>query len=292
METNDLVTKEFEAYPDVSADIINALIHDGMPKLCGEELLPAPTESIYQGADGTLHNQLEDVAKYRMRDGRPIMLYFLANQSLPDQNMIYRTAGYIGGEYRRQYIGQAQGEYPVMELVLYWGERAWNGCRSIHEMFRKSDISLEEWQRIDDIHVNIWEMRRLPPETREKFVSDMRIVVDYLAEGNVYRSDRRIIHKEALIKMLRVLSGDQNVNDTAEILREFNIKEEDEITMCELFDQYTRKGKIEGGAESLILDNLEEGRSEEVIISKLMHRFSMDEVTAMKYIEKYAGVTA
>ena len=41
----------------------------------------------------------------------------------------------------------------------------------------------------------------------------------YLAEGNAYRSDRKVIHKEATIKMLRVLSGDKNVDDTEEILK-------------------------------------------------------------------------
>ena len=41
----------------------------------------------------------------------------------------------------------------------------------------------------------------------------------YLAEGNAYRSDPKIIHKEATIKMLRVLSGDKNVDDTEEILK-------------------------------------------------------------------------
>ena len=46
--------------------------------------------------------------------------------------------------------------------------------------------------------------------------------------------------------MLRVLSGDKYVEDTAEILKDLNIKEEDEINMCELFDQYTRKGQEEG----------------------------------------------
>ena len=44
-----------------------------------------------------------------------------------------------------------------------------------------------------------------------------------------------------------------NVDDTAGILEEMNIKEEDEITMCELFDQYTRRGRKEG---------IEEGKKE------------------------------
>lgn len=72
---------------------------------------------------------------------------------------------------------------------------------------------------------------------------------DYLAEGNAYRSDPKIIHKEATIKMLRVLSGDKNVDDTEEILKELDIAEKDEISMCELFDQYTRRGISEKEAE-------------------------------------------
>ena len=71
------------------------------------------------------------------------------------------------------------------------------------------------------------------------------------AEGEGYRSDRPVTHKEALIKMLRVLSGDGDVADTAEILRVMNIKEEDKITVCELFDQYTRQGYAEGRKEGI-----------------------------------------
>ena len=72
---------------------------------------------------------------------------------------------------------------------------------------------------------------------------------DYLAEGNAYRSDPKIIHKEATIKMLLVLSGDKNVDDTEEILKGLDIAEEDEISMCELFDQYRRRGISEMEAE-------------------------------------------
>ena len=71
----------------------------------------------------------------------------------------------------------------------------------------------------------------------------------YLAEGNAYRSDPKISHKEATIKMLLVLSGDKNVDDTEEILKALDIAEEDEISMCELFDQYTRRGISEKEAE-------------------------------------------
>ena len=48
------------------------------------------------------------------------------------------------------------------------------------------------------------------------------------------------MHKAALIKMIRVLSGETDTDDVEEWLTNQGIREEDEISMCELFDQYNR----------------------------------------------------
>ena len=114
---------------------------------------------------------------------------------------------------------------------------------------------------MDDLKLHVFELRNLPEEVRQRFQSDMRIVVDYLAEGKDYRSEQKVVHKEALIKLLRVLSGDENVEDTETILQEMQVKEEDEISMCELFDQYVRKGRKEGLREGRIEGRVE-GRAE------------------------------
>lgn len=69
------------------------------------------------------------------------------------------------------------------------------------------------------------------------------------AEREGYCSDRKIVHKAALVKLLRALSGDGDVTDTEEELERLGIREEDEVRVCELFDQYTRKGRREGRKE-------------------------------------------
>ena len=96
------------------------------------------------------------------------------------------------------------------------------------------------------MHLHVFEMRYLPEETSSLFRSDMRIVTDFLAEGKDYRSNRKVRHKAALIRMIRVLSGDADTADVEEWLRQQGIREEDEITVCELFDQYERRGRKEG----------------------------------------------
>ena len=54
--------------------------------------------------------------------------------------------------------------------------------------------------------------------------------------------------------MIKVLSGDGDIEDVEEWLEKQQIREEDEITVCELFDQYERKGREEGEAIRLVTD--------------------------------------
>ncbi len=248
METNDIVTKEFEAYPDVAADILNALLHKGKKVVREGNLLPAPTETLYRGSRGS-RNQLEDLAKYEFIDKELTMVYLFANQTAIDSRMLIRKAGYVGGYYREQYGGKSGGTCPVLELVLYWGKKRWNSPRSIRRMFSGKKIAGPAWDYIDNMKLHVWEMRHLPAEVRERFTSDMRIVVDYLAVGDSYHTDRKVVHKKALIDLLRNLSGDEEFDDTKLFMKEMDIREEDEVTMGGLFDQYVWKGRAEGKVE-------------------------------------------
>ncbi len=110
--------------------------------------------------------------------------------------------------------------------------------------------------------------------------------------------------------MLRALGGDGNVEDTAGILEEMNVKEEDEITMCELFDQYTRRGRQEGlseGRKQGIKEGIKEGRLEGIreglqalistcrelgvsfdeTVAKVREKFSLGEEEARKNMQLY-----
>lgn len=288
-ESKDVTQKNLEGYPDVTADILNVFIHGGMQEVQAESLYPAPTETEYAAPGSALRSQLEDISKYEMRDGRIQVQYLLANQSDVDYKMILCKAGYVGAVYREQYDGKVQGDFPVVSLLLYWGKGHWNRNRSIRELCRKSNLSPKIWKLADDIRLHVFEMRNLLPETRELFRSDMRHVVDYLAEGNSFRSDRPVVHKEALVRLLRALSGDVNVEDTARILDEMNVKEEDEITMCELFDQYTRRGRQEGlreGMQKGLSDGLQKGL--QALISTCRELGVPFEETAARVKEKFS----
>ncbi len=263
-EKRDTVEKEFIAFPDIAADTLNALLYQGQALADAGSLWPGPTETIYQGRE-TLRDQYEDLSKYELIDGRIRVMYLIANQTGVDSKMLLRKAGYTGGIYREQYEGKIQDIFPVIELILYWGKPRWKSSRDIRCLFAKRRLPDGMWKYIDGIKLHIYEMRYLPEETRELFQSDMRIVVDYLAEGESYRSERKIMHKAALIKMIRVLSGETDTDDVEEWLTNQGIREEDEISMCELFDQYERKGREEGKKAGIVAgrkEGLIEGKKE------------------------------
>lgn len=103
---------------------------------------------------------------------------------------------------------------------------------------------------------------------------------------------------QALVRLLRALGGDTNVEDTARILKEINVKEEDKISMCELFDQYTRRGRKEGieegikeglqkGLEALISTCRELGISFDETAARVKEKFSLEEEETQKNMQLY-----
>ena len=58
--------------------------------------------------------------------------------------MLLRKAGYVGGEYRRQYEKQNRGLYPVVELVLYWGKNRWKGADNLRQLMNEGREKIVE----------------------------------------------------------------------------------------------------------------------------------------------------
>ncbi len=91
-------------------------MYNGKQLVRKEQLLAAPTESIYQGEEALRH-QFEDVGKYEVIDEKVNALYLFANQTRVDGGMLLRKAGYVGAAYREQYDGKIQDACPVMEIT-------------------------------------------------------------------------------------------------------------------------------------------------------------------------------
>ena len=104
MGQKDLTEKNLEFYPDVFADIVNALLYHGEQVVCVADLQAAPTETLYTGKNTRLRNQFHDVSKYEMCDGKIKVQYALENETSMKRKTILRKAGYEGAVYREQYV--------------------------------------------------------------------------------------------------------------------------------------------------------------------------------------------
>lgn len=251
----DLPQKELEAYPDVFADIINALVYGGEQIVMPGKLRPAETETRYRDWNRRLRNQFEDIGKYETgEDGKAEILYLLANQTAVDNRMLLRKCGYVGGCYRGQYNGQIADICPVMELVLYWGRKRWRAPRTMRGFFRKKKLRRCAWNYIDDEKLHVFEMRHLPQEVIRRFRGDMRVLLEYLSdESEAEKGTQEIRHPAALLEMMGELSGDLRYGQLIECLDRDGGPEQTgeggKWTMCRLMDKYWEGGRQEGRKE-------------------------------------------
>lgn len=290
MGQKDLTQKNLESFPDVFADIINALLYEGRPILNPEKLQPAPTETIYPSKDGNLRNQFHDVSKYEMQGEIIKLQYTIENEITPDRRLILRKFGYEGAVYREQYDRKTEEIYPVISLVLYWGKSRRRLGKNIHSLFHKG-LPKEIMQYIDDAKLYVFDMRRLPEKVRERFQSDMRIVLDYLAEGKDYQPTHQpIVHVKEFLCLMREVSGDARYEEILSRLENSHNLEKGEITMCELLDKYENRGIEKGirkGIKALVETCQEFGLTQAETVAKIINKFSLSQDEGMKYTQRY-----
>lgn len=249
MGQKDLAAKQLECSPEVFADIINALVYEGEQVIEAADLRPAPTESLYPAKTGMLRNQYNDVSKYEIKEGRIAIQYTLENQSSPDYKILLRKAGYEGAIYRQQYDGG--DTYPAITLVLYWGDIGWRTGSNLHQFFGRKKIHSMARKYIDNISLHMYSMKHLPKEIRQRFKSDMRVVVDYLAEGAEYiPTEQEITDLDKTMHMLYVLTGETDFIDDIERLQKRREKGE-KITMEYALTRMKREGREQGIKEGI-----------------------------------------
>ncbi|MCR5620871.1 MAG: Rpn family recombination-promoting nuclease/putative transposase [Treponema sp.] len=227
MSSKDTAEKILEAYNDVFADIVNALLFNGRQIIDENALTDAQPFSMYK-MDGDVRSQERDVAKYWNNDCIRIGFCGIENQSVQDADMPLRVISYDGAAYRAQLVQKPQdkkpGEeivrYPVVTLVLYFGtEHRWNTAKTLH-----SRLAIDENLKpfVSDYMLNVFELAWLSDEQIETFRSDFREVVEYLRACRLHMryegSDRQLSHVQEILELFRVLSGNDVFKDVEPII--------------------------------------------------------------------------
>lgn len=218
----DLTEKILLDENDVFADIMNVLIFKGKNVVHEEELENAGVVSQIK-AEGELHQQERDVAKFWKVANIRIAICGLENQTHQDKDMPLRCIGYDGASYKEQVIQHKRTEkkdskekklptYPVVTIVLYFGTKHWTAPKSLFECFQ-TEIPDEFKDFIHDYRINVCEVSFLSKEQISMFKSDFRIVADYFRQKRVnkkYSPDPLTIkHVDKVLKFLEAVTEDK-----------------------------------------------------------------------------------
>ncbi len=242
MGEKDIAEKILMDNNDVFADVVNGLVFDGKPIVEEINLSNMKDKSQYK-ISGKLHEQERDVAKVIECDGVKIMYVGIENQTDIDTDETIRVIGYDGTSYRGQLLGENEKKYPVITLVLYFGERKWSRNKTLYETL---DIPENIKPFVNDYKINVFEIAYMTPEEVEKFTSDFKIVADYFVQKRMkkdYKPINKVIkHVDELLKLMTVLTGDSRFEEQ---IKEMH-KEEGEVRMCEVLDKIENRGISRG----------------------------------------------
>ena len=210
MQELDIAQKVLEDHEDVFADIVNGLLFQGHEVVKVTDLEGSGVVSSYK-ADGQLRKKERDVAKYWRGGIIRIAMFGFENQKQVDQDMPLRVISYDGAEYGKQVRSKKQKKrYPVITLVLYFGEGRWTGPKDLHS---RLEIPAEVKPYVSNYEINVFEMGYLTKEQVDRFRSDFKVVAEYfmhLIQRTEYQSEsQELQHADDVLDMLEVMTGDK-----------------------------------------------------------------------------------
>ena len=263
MREKDITEKALENYDDVFADIVNALVFDGEKIVKGTELEQVLPKEAYNNSEGEIHEQERDVVKAWRNGTIRIALLGMENQTDVDYDMPLRTISYDGASYGNQVNNKAQKRrYPVITLVLFFGDGPWTGPRSLKE---RLTIPERAERFVNDYKLHIIEMGQLSREEIERFQSDFRVIAEYFwheAKGEDYFGDDDVLeHPQEVANLLFALTKDDRFNVNVEKERKERSRD---MMRSKMLDRAEARGEARGEKRGE-----ERGRSDALQIVRL-----------------------
>ena len=221
--------------------------------------------------------------------------------------------GYDYGIYKKQYDinadkckslkGLNEDEYlsrmrktdkltAVITIVVYYGEKPWDGATSLHEML---NIPKEMKEYVNDYKMILVEARHndlmLHNTNNVDFFNLLGIILD--------RSITKNEAKEKVIQYSEEHGTDKSVIMTVAGATngkiDYNTFEKGDGKMCTLFDEIARENEIigieKGKAEGIIEIGLEFGLSEKDILEMLLNKLDISQQKAQEYFLRFAKQT-
>ncbi len=303
MAEKDFREKLFEDFDDVFADIINGLIFNGEARIAENDLESGMRRSAYK-VEEEFEEQERDVKKFWKSGRIRLAVFGLENQTGEDPDFIFRDFGYDGAEYRdqvrrrndiRRKNAKLKKEdpdaellpvpefYPVVTLVLYFGDTHWKGSLNLKDHL-KIPAGLEDY--VSDYHANLFEIAFLSEEQVMRFRSDFRYVAEFFVATRMRKEGKEPVftvtpvhlnHVEEFIELMNAITNSKKFSDLPRLIKERG----NDSMYTILFDEAEERGKIQG-AIRIYHDELHLPPTE--IVKKIMSRYDLKKEEAEKYV--------
>ena len=310
----DIILKNYWNDNRQFADLFNAVLFGGEQVISPDELEDVDTEesSILEHRDYAENIRASrDSIKIRKKSltyGVELTLLGLESQEHIHYAMPMRVMGYDYGTYKKQYDsntgkyqnanGMTEDEYlsrmkktdkftPVITVVVYYGEKAWDGATTLHDMLNIPDKMKP--------FVNDYKMLLVEAGKNDLILHNMNNVAFFDMLKVIL--DKSIPKNEAKKKVIEYAVR-HNVNKTVVMTVagatgsniDYNAFEKGDGDMCTLFDEIAKEGEIKGieqGIQALIESFQELDIPFLKSQKQLMTKFSLSEDSAKKYMDKY-----
>ena len=307
----DIVLKNYWSDNEQFADLFNAVLFQGRQVIKPEELENEDTEesTILEHKDSMESiKAARDVIKIQKKSsvfGVKFVLLGIENQEHIHYAMPMRIMGYDYGTYKKQYDSNAkkyktaegleEDEFlsrmkktdkfvPVITVILYYGEKEWDGAKSLHEML---EIPEELKAYVNDYKMLLVEARENDLRLHNINNKDLFSLLEIILDSSLSKNER----KEQAIEYSRKNKTDRSVAITVagatNTKLDYSVLEKGEDGMCTLFKEIAEEGRARG----IIETGLDFGLSEQDILERLQIKLDISLEMAQEYFRMFGKKT-
>ena len=201
----------------------------------------------------------------------------------------YKSAnGMTEDEYMSR-MKKADKLIPVITIVVYYGEKSWDGAVSLYEML---NIPKAMESFVNDYKMHLVEARKnnlkLHNINNQDLFNLLEIILDKSAKWNEI--------KEKAINYARKHEVEKSVIMTvagaANCKMDYNMMEKKgDADMCTVFEEARKEGVAEGEAKGIIETGYEFGLSEDDILTRLQKKLNISLQKAQEYLSMFGKQT-
>lgn len=312
----DIIVKNYWRNKEQFADFFNAVLFDGKQVIKPKELEDLDTEesSVLEHKEyAESIGASRDTVKIRKKStvyGVEFVILGMEGQEHIHYAMPMRVMGYDYAAYQKQYVDNAakyktaksltEEEYlskmkkddrlvPVITVVVYYGEKPWDGAVSLHGMLH---ISEEMKPFVNDYRMHLVEARKNDLKLHNINNRDLFNLLGILLDrnGKLQETRDRAINyaREHRVEKTVIMTAAGAANCKIDYNK---IARKGDADMCTVFEETRREGIAEGEAKGeakgIIETGYEFGISEEEILARLQKKLNISLSEAQEYVKKF-----